>query len=540
MNTNKTAYLIMNPLYKLVLNSMLCFGICLLSSFHTDAQEKPNVLLIITDQHAWNAIGYAGNKLIKTPNLDKLASEGVNFNQAVTSCPVCAPARTSILTGRLTETTTIRENDDLKTGDCYYPTFDEILAKRGYNTQVYGKYHSPETMARVYMNPPVKGMTGTDPIIRWESLYVKYILENFPKRPLRSGELYETTFYGGTVPYKVDPTDRYYKYLPSGIIPEKELEKKLSQADIHGVLDLPAEYTITAVQGKQTIDALERLKNEQFILTCSFHCPHVPITPSEPYASIYKPKDMPTPVSIDDKRLNSPYNPGIIDMPYNDKAKVQYMTANYYAFVTEVDEWVGKILTKLDDLKLTNNTLVIFVSDHGELLGVHGMRGKFNFYEESVRVPFLFRFPGKIKPGQTIANPVSTLNIFPTILEYAGVKSIPTDGYSLKGVMEGSASPKYDFAISEWQWKNEKVPSIMIRTENWKLMTTHRNGGKNVEVLFDLKNDPYEINNLLGTNTERFKYQDTVENLRSKLVTYLKDVNYPLVKGVEQRILIRK
>jgi len=502
-------------------------------------ERNPNVLLIMTDQQAWNAVGYAGNKMIKTPNLDRLAREGINFSQAITPCPVCVPARTSILTGRLTETTTIRENNDVKTGECYYPTFDEILAKRGYATEVYGKFHSPEHMARVYMNPPVNGMTGTDPIVRWEPIYVKYIQENFKKRPLKPGELYETTFYGGTVPYKLDPTDRYYKYLPSAVIPEDELKRKLSQADIHGVLDLPADYTITAVQGKQTIDALERLKNEQFILTCSFHCPHVPITPSEPYASMYKAADLLTPSSIEDRRENSPYNPGKIEPPYNEKDKVQYMTANYYAFVTEIDEWVGKILNKLDELKLAENTLVIFVSDHGEMLGAHGMRGKFNFYEESVRVPFLFRYPGKIKAGQTVSTPVSVLNIFPTILDYAGVKSIATDGYSLKGVMEGTASPKYDFAVSEWQWENANVPSIMIRTENWKLMTTHFTGGNNIEALFDLKSDPFELNNLLGTNPERFNYKMISEELRSKLVGYLKDVNYPLVKGVEQRILIR-
>ena len=106
--------------------------------------------------------------------------------------------------------------------------------------------------------------------------------------------------------------------------------------------------------------------------------------------------------------------------------------------------------------------------------------------------------------------------------------------------MEGTESPKYDFAVSEWQWKNESVPSIMIRKEQWKLMTTHRKGGKNVEVLFDLKNDPFEMNNLLGTNPERFKYKQTAEDLRSKLVGYLKDVNYPLVKGIEERILVRE
>lgn len=515
--------------------------IILCSSFVSFGQEveKPNVLIIMTDQQAWDAVGYSGNKNIKTPNLDKLASEGVNFSNAVTPCAVCVPARTSILTGRLNETTTVRSNRDAKTADCYYPTFDEILSKRGYRTEYYGKFHAPEHMARVYMNPPVEGMTGTEPIIHWEPIYVKYIQDNFKKRPLKQGELYETTFYGGTVPYKLDPTDRYYKYMSTGEIPEHENERRLSQADIHGVLDLTADYTITAVQGKQTIEALDRLKDEQFILTCSFHCPHVPITPSEPYASMYNSEDMVTPVSIKDTRENSPYRPGEIIHPYNDIEKVKYMAANYYAFVTEIDDWVGKILDKLDELKLSENTLVIFVSDHGEMLGAHGMRGKFNFYEESVHIPFLMRYPGKITPAQTITTPVSTLNIFSTILDYAGLKNIPSDGYSLKGLIEGTEAPKYNFAVSEWTWKNESVPSIMIRTKNWKLMTTHRSHGKNVDVLFDLKNDPHEMNNLLGTNPQRYNYKDTAEELRSKLAGYLKDVNSPLAEGVEKRVLIR-
>lgn len=504
-------------------------------------EERPNILIIMTDQQAWDAVGFAGNSQIRTPNLDRLAREGINFSHAVTPCPVCAPARTSILTGRLTETTKIRENRDVRQEDCfcYYPTFDEILSKRGYRSEYYGKFHAPKHMAGVYQNQPRGGMSGFEQIVNWESNYVKFIQDNFPKRPLKPGELYETTFYGGTVPYKLDPPDRYYKYLPSGEIPETELKSKLGQDDVHGVLDLPTDYTITAVQGQRILEAIERLRNERFILTASFHCPHVPITPSEPYASMYDAEDMVTHISVEDKRENSPYRKGELIPPYNDRKKVQYMVANYYAFVTEIDDWVGKILDKLDELQLTENTLVVFVSDHGEMLGAHGMRGKFNFFEESVRVPFLIRYPKKIESGQTISTPISALNIFPTILDYAGLESVPTDGFSLRGVMEGTESPKYDFAVSEWHWRNTKVPSIMIRTDRWKLMTTHRKGGENVEVLFDLKNDPHEMNNLLGTNPERFKHREIAEELRSKLVGYLNDINYPLAEGVEQRILIR-
>jgi len=532
----------MNYIKTIVPRAVIIFTFITSSFFmnsYGQTEENPNILIIMTDQQTWDAVGYSGNKNIITPNLDRLASEGVNFSNAVTPCPVCVPARTSILTGRLTETTTIRSNRDAQTADCYYPTFDEILSKRDYRAEYYGKFHGPEHMARIYKNPPVEEMSSTDPIMNWEQMYVEYLYENIAERPLKEGELYETSFYGGTIPYKLDPIDSQYDKVMTGAKIEKAGLKTLSQAVVHGVLDLPAEHTITAVQGRQTLEALERLKDEQFILTSSFHCPHVPITPSEPYASMYNAMDMIAPASIEDNRENSPYNPGKILKPYNEAEKVKYMVANYYAFVTEIDDWVGKILNKLDELNLTENTLVVFVSDHGEMLGAHGMRGKFNFYEESVRVPFLIRYPGKIKPAQTISTPVSLLNIFPTILDYAGLKNIPSDGYSLKSLIEGTESPKYDFAVSEWTWKNENVPSIMIRTSKWKLMTTHRSGGKNVEVLFDLEKDPHEMNNLLGANPDRFEYKDKAEELRSKLIQYLKDVNSPLAEGVENRILIR-
>jgi arylsulfatase A-like enzyme len=507
---------------------------------HGQVQEQPNFLIIMTDQQAYSAVGYSGNPMIKTPNLDRLAKEGVNFSQAVTPCPVSCPARTSMLTGRLTETTTIRDNVDVNVNDCYYPTYDEVLVKRGYVAECHGKFHSPEHMALVYSNPSVYGETGTRLITKWEPLYVKFLKENVTKRDLRDNELYESTFYGGFIPYKPDPIDRRYPYLPGGNIPEESLKvKKLGQDDVHGVLDLPAEYTITAVQAKATIDALERLHNKKFTITCSFHCPHVPITPSEPYASMYQASEMKAPASITDNRNNSPYRPNPIEQPYTDPKNIGYMTANYYAFVTEIDNWVGKILNKLEELKLADNSVVVFLSDHGEMLGAHGMRGKFCFYEESVRVPFIIRYPGKIKPGLTIDTPVSLLDIFPTILDYAGLKNIPTDGFSLKPVIEGANAP-YDFAVSEWNWKNVNVPSLMIRTHDWKLMTTHRDGGKNIEALYDLKNDPHEINNLLGSNPDRFKYERTAEDLRSKLVNYLAKVNSPLTEGVSKRKLVRK
>ena len=125
----------MNYLKTILSKSVVLVAIIIFCASFTSfgqTEEKPNILIIMTDQQTWDAFGYAGNEAIITPNLDRLASEGLNFSHAVTPCPVCVPARTSILTGRLTETTGIRSNRDAKTGECYYPTFDEILVKQVY------------------------------------------------------------------------------------------------------------------------------------------------------------------------------------------------------------------------------------------------------------------------------------------------------------------------------------------------------------------------------------------------------------------------
>lgn len=501
------------------------------------AQEKssPNILVIMTDQQRWDALRYSGaNNIIKTPNMDKLAARGAYFSQACSPCPVSGPARTSMLTGRLTETTGVRTNmdsDDNK--PCNYKTYDQILTANGYVAEYYGKFHSPDYMADCYSNPSEYGYTGPKLIKDWEKLYHYYLAKNIKKDQPKEGELIDFSFYNG-ITYIPAPIDRRYDRLPTGIIPENDLAaRQLSQSDHHGHLNLDAEHTITAVQGKQTIAALERNKDKKFIITCSFHCPHSPMLPSEPYASMYKPSEMPIPKTISDKMEGNPYyrTNGRLLMPeYADSTKIGHMIANYYGFVTEIDDWVGKILNKLDELKLSENTLIIFMSDHGEMLGAHGMREKNIFLEESVRVPLIISCPGKIA-SRKIDTPVSLLNIFPTILDYAGIKA-ESDAYSLRDMVNGKKAEN-DFAVSEWNWPNRDVPNLMIRTKEWKLLVSKNNNQKNFDALYDLKNDPYELNNLLFT--ERGKHIKQAEILKAKLVDYLTKVNYSYVEEIRQR-----
>jgi len=499
-------------------------------------KSTPNILIIMTDQQRWDALRYSGaNNLIQTPNLDKLAREGAYFSQACSPCPVSGPARTSILTGRTIESTGIRTNmdsdDDKK---CDFKTFDQLLAANGYVAEYYGKFHSPMDMARVYSNPSQYGYQVPELIKSWEKLYHFYLNENTKKRQTQNGELIDFSFFDGTV-YKPVPMDRRFDKMPSGQLSEEELKpRSLSQPDHHGTLNMKSEYSITAVQGRQTMEAIERNKNNTFVITCSFHYPHSPMLPTEPYASMYKPSEMPIPKTISDQMEGNPYfkSNGRLLMPeYADSAKIGYMIADYYALVTEIDDWVGRIISKLDELKLRENTLIIFMSDHGEMLGAHGMREKNVFLEESVRVPLIINFPSKISP-RTIETPVSLINIFPTLLDYAGIKA-ESDGYSLRNLANGE-KPSTDFAVSEWNWEKQEVPNLMIRTKEWKLLISRNNNHKCLDALYDLKNDPYETNNLLFTNKDKFL--QTANTLKMKLYDYLVKVKYNYAEEIKQRV----
>ena len=497
--------------------------------------KSPNILIIMTDQQRWDALRYSGaNDIIQTPNLDKLAREGAYFSQANSPCPVSGPARTSILTGRLIETTGIRTNMDSDNDKkCDYKTFDQILASNGYVSEYIGKFHSPMDMAHVYSNPSQYGYKVPELIKSWEKLYHFYLNENTKKRQPNSNELIDFSFFDGTT-YKPSPIDRRFEKLRTGLIADSELKTRpLSQPDHNGTLNLDSQFSITAVQGKQTIEAIEQLKNKKFVITCSFHCPHSPILPTEPFASMYKPSEMPIPKSISDKMVGSPYinaNGRLLMPEYADSAKIGYMIANYYALVTELDSWVGKIIAKLDDLKLRDNTLIIFMSDHGEMLGAHGMREKNVFLEESVRVPLILNYPSKIS-SRKVDIPVSTVDIFSTILDYAGI-NVESDGYSLRKLANGDA-PSIDFAVSEWNWENQQTPNLMIRTKDWKLMISKNNNQKNMDALYDLKNDPYELNNLLFSKRETYK--EMAESLKVKLYNYLVKVKYSYAEDIKQR-----
>lgn len=498
-------------------------------------KPPPNLLFIMTDQQRWDALSRAGNKVLETPNLDRLAREGAYFQNAVTCCPVCVPARVSMLTGCSLETTGVRTNNDKDREDvCTMPTFDNILASRGYWTEYFGKWHAPIHRAMDYKNKVTQA--GVRETVLGPGLsvhYQQYLDKHVPGRKPRQGERLDRY---SRRPYIPDPLDIGYGLGPNELPRDRKGQpiRRYSQADCYGRLLIPAKHQPTAMNADETIDALERLKDRPSSITCSIHHPHPPMILPEPYYGMYPAKAMPIPASIGDPMDNSPYTAAARRAPkYRDKSLIGYMISNYYGLVREIDDHVGRILRTLKALGRENNTLVVFTSDHGEMLGSHGMHGKSNFYEEAVHIPLMMRMPGVIPAGTVVSEPVSQMNLFATILDYLGAAEQPSQGRSLRGLIDGKNKNGFEYAVSEWAPAN--VPNFMVRTKTRKFMFARSADSKALDALYNLDDDPLEMNNLLGRNPERARWIKTANAMKDRLVAWLERTQSPFVDGVKQR-----
>jgi arylsulfatase A-like enzyme len=511
--------------------------------------QRINLLFIITDQQRFDALGCAGNPVVKTPNLDRLAREGARFVNAYSACPVCVPARTVILTGRSIETTRVMGNGDVTSEDVPdLLTFDQVLLRHGYQGEYHGKYHSPYKFALDYTRP-VRWLNGKQapPGSKAEmseaEAFRKYVAEHVPERELKAGERIANMYGRPYLPDKMDPASsgeisdrpakRGKKKARAGATPGRES----NQATTYGCLvDVPPEHTLTAWTVKEGLEALERLKGKPFTLTVSIGPPHPPMVLPKPYFGMYRADAMPVPASIADRRANSPYTRGSPDVAgdaYRDPAKVQQMISDYYGLVSLDDEWIGRLLKRLEELGLADHTLVVFTSDHGEMLGDHGLHGKTTFYEGSAHIPLLMRLPGVIQAGTIITAPVSQVDYYATILDYLRVPSPPTEGRSLRPLIEGKEDGKDRVAVSEWA--RGPVPGYMVCDGRWKLMFGRSPDAPSLDALYDLKRDPQELINLIGGNPNREQHRAEAERMKMLLVAWLERAKSPNLEQVKAR-----
>ncbi|WP_281614961.1 sulfatase-like hydrolase/transferase [Flammeovirga sp. SubArs3] len=517
--------------YQTVTLAFCCFFISL-SLFAQEDKEKTNLLFIMTDQQRFDALGKAGKfDFLKTPTLDKLADEGAYFTNAYTPCSVCGPARTVILTGQTVENNGVRRNDDAYTNPnegnyCDLPSFDQVLIDNGYYGEYIGKYHSPIHLSEGYSE--FKYSTNTQNVYtlqdkkEYNDLLKQYANDHGIK--INEDDLMSSFFKNFYTP---DPIDSRYKKGEDYLRPDlngNPMPK--TQPDEHGKLNLPQEMSLTYHQTQKVKEALARASKQEkpFNITISYFFPHAPMLPTDPWYQMYPLEDMPISESINDNMENSPYikSNKRLNMPeYSDPEMVKYMMSNYFGLITEVDYFINEILKDLEEYGMDENTLIIFTSDHGEMLGSHGMREKNVFYEESAHIPLIIWYPNKIKPTK-IDSPVSLIDLYPTIMDYLKVDDELRDGASLKDVIE--EKEKRTYAVTEWDYHGDTQPNYMVITDDgWKLITSYAANKPELNALYNLNDDPLEMKNLLGTNPNRFSYKSQVDRLQGYLVEWLEN-----------------
>jgi len=484
--------------------------------------------------------------MLPTPNLDRLAREGVRFTDSNCSYPVCVPSRTQILTGWSSANDHVYGNEAANdvVGDPG-PSFDNLLHDRGYKSRYYGKWHAPYKMTRTYDNK-VASIPNLPGIPNEHKLFLAYLDQHVPPRAPGKGELMDEYY---NRPYRPYPVDTLYQQAQQAKVVDEAGEKhgkkqreRRSQQGVIGVVDVPAQFSAEAFPVDSTLQALDEMKKGPFSLTCSIDPPHPPFLAVEPYADMFPAADMPLPKNLAPAGRWSPYRERAETMAhYHNADYVRQFTAAYYAQIKGVDHEIGRILDKLDELKLTQDTLVIFTSDHGEMLGAHGLVSKMVFYQEALRVPLLMRMPGVITPGSVVNQPVCGRDLFATILDYLGTKAPERDGYSLRPLIEGSGPAGPDYRVSEWATdpaKHPSVPNYTLRTADWKLIMANSPDSRATDALFDMKNDPYEMRNLLGEPSDRTKYAGRADEMKQRLIAWLERVHSPATAGVKARKLV--
>ncbi|MFS0723845.1 sulfatase-like hydrolase/transferase [Paenibacillus sp. 1P07SE] len=446
--------------------------------------ECPNILIIQSDQHRYDCMGYSQAYPVHTPNIDRLAAEGMWFSNAYTPIPLCCPARQTLLSGKRPEAMGCLWNYDsalptraLDPGEF---TWTKELSQQGYRTGYLGKWH---------VNP------HHDPI---DFGFDEYI------------------------------SDQDYSAMRNGKFPDVRFENGfLGETD-----PVPLEFTRTHWTADQAVRLMEQYKKEgaPWHMRLDFHDPHLPCRPADPFATMYKPEDIPMWKSFRDNFNNKPYiqkqqlyNWGVQDYSWEDWAPI---VARYYSLISQMDDAVGHVLRALERLGMADNTMVIYTSDHGDMCGGHRMLDKhYIMYDDVVKVPLVIRWPGKIDAGTHChAFVYNALDLPPTLLEVAGLDA--------PSFLHGRSLIPHLYGEDVTDWRLEAVSTYngqqfglytqrMIRTTEWKYVWNTTD----VDELYHLRSDPDELINCIHEP----RIEGILHELRGRLYAELRRTGDGLV-----------
>ena len=471
--------------------------------------EKPNILLITTDQQHWNTIHALGNPAIRTPNLDRLAREGVAFRRAYVTSPVCSPSRSTMITGEYPS-----RHGCWQVGvalDPGRPTIGRILSGHGYATGLFGKAHFQPCEEGSFESPPHihdrafwRGFRG--PYYGFETVAMGH---GHGDSPFAHG-----MHYGVWLEEQgIDPMDYF--------LPGKDNAWGEPWA-------LPEQYHYTRWTADRTMEFMEkRAGRGPFFAWCSFQDPHDKFLCPEPWASMYDPDSLPPFRESPDESAGKPavyrylLEGRIFDFPReqlppdaeplirgqmqcllftNDsigRSEARKWLAAYYGMISLIDHHVGRLLDKLEELGIADRTLVVFTSDHGDYAGNHNLwlKGPLH-YEDIIRVPFLARWSGRLPEGVQTDALFSMADLAPTLLEAFGLPPAPhMQGVSQWRTMLNPETPSRGWCLVE----NRVHPDYYVKTivtDRFKMnyVLNREADGE----LYDLREDPDEFRNVYG------------------------------------------
>lgn len=460
--------------------------------------RRPNLLIFYTDQQRWDALGSNGNQEIITPQLDRLASEGVGFRRHFVQNPVCMPSRVSFLTGQYPSRLGITHMGVPVPEDTV--TAATLFSRSGYRCANLGKLHFLPHANRDHRDP--------HPAYGFDHLCIS-----------DEPGCYPDAYHAWVSRVAPDQIDRLSVGLPPDRVAYKQvlrLEDPIAHPEEGGRFDFKGarasrctrEVTHSAFVAEQTMDFLRENRDHAFFCIAGFYSPHAPWVVPQAYLDQYDPDSLSLPAypeAIDRKRPRA----GGADELFSDP-QLRSARHGYYAMITEVDTQVGRILDCLDELDLTEDTIVVFTSDHGEWLGDHLRFGKGPPGDDAVaRVPLIFRYPAGInRTGRMEDGLVEAVDVLPTLLDLAGIP-VPghLQGVSLAGGLTGDEPMGKEAALMEGSgWKN-------LRTDRYRYQI--RSDGS--ESLWDLEQDPGEY----CDRADHSDYRETLTAMRQALLQKL-------------------
>src|ERR1043166_1155747 len=469
------------------------------SAFQTGAPNRlKNVLLLMSDQHRRDAIGMPGDPVPRTPNLDSLSRSGIRFTSAYCSNPVCTPSRASLLTGLYTH------NHQAWSNTTPWPfehkTIAHYFGRAGYMTALIGKMHFVDAQTH-----------GFDYRLDFNDWY-QYL---GPKTKLYADELSRANS-GSGMP-QIDELWRDYGDPWKGV---RDLDDREGPVAVGRASKIAEQDHFESFVARETVRFLKNHgKRQRFFLIPSFLKPHDPFMPAERFARIFRHEDMRLPDTwgkVDLTRVPQEVAQTIqrtaTTPELHSEEQAKKRMAFYYASLAQMDDALGKVLAALREFELEKDTIVLYTSDHGEMLGDHGMWQKFEFYEPSCGVPLVFRVPGMTAASAVCSMPLSQVQVLPTLAELCNVPvGSRIDGRSFVAQLRQPADVRDNPVFAEFALQTPRA-KYMLRHGDYK----YTYWAHDMPELYNLRDDPKEMRNLALDPAQRRK----VEEMKAELFAW--------------------